>query len=306
MKQEYNWLKEVDATALQSSLKDLDTAYKNFFKNKKVGFPKFKSKKTYRYSYKSRQIASIKYLDKKIKIPKIGEMKVKQKLVPVGRILNATVSQEPNGHYYVSLCCETETEKLPKTNKSIGIDLGIKDFCITSNGDKYENPKFLNKSLDKLAKLQRQLSRKQSGSNNRNKARIKVAGLQAHITNQRRDFTQKLSSKLILENDIICLEDLQVKNMIKNHKLARSIADVSWSEFVRELEYKSKWYGKTIVKIDKFYPSSQLCSYCGYQYSQTKDLSVRYWICPNCSTEHDRDINAAKNILDEGLKVLVL
>lgn len=304
LKKEYEWLKEVDATALQSSLKDLDTAYKNFFRDKKTGFPKFKSKKTNKHSYKSRQVASIKYLDKKIKLPKIGWLKTKQKLRPNGRILNATVSQEPNGHYYVSLCCEIELGSLPKTDKIIGLDLGIKDFCITSDGDKYENPKYLHTSLKKLARLQRQLSRKQRGSNNRNKARIKVANLQAHITNQRRDFSHKLSSKLILENDIIFIEDLQVKNMIKNHKLARNIADVSWSEFIRELEYKADWYGKRIIKIDKFYPSSQLCNCCGYQYSNTKDLNVRDWICPNCGDKHDRDVNAAKNILDEGLRML--
>lgn len=305
LKKEYEWLKEVDSTALQSSLKDLDTAYKNFFRDKKTGFPKFKSKKTNKHSYKSRQVASIKYLDKKIKLPKIGWLKTKQKLRPNGRILNATVSQESNGHYYVSLCCEIELGSLPKTDKIIGLDLGIKDFCITSDGNKYKNPKYLHKSLKKLARLQRQLSRKQRGSNNRNKARIKVANLQAHITNQRRDFTHKLSSKLILENDIIFIEDLQVKNMIKNHKLARNIADASWSEFIRELKYKADWYGKRIIKIDKFYPSSQLCNCCGYQYSNTKDLNVRDWICPNCGDKHDRDVNAAKNILDEGLRMLV-
>ena len=303
LKAEYEWLKEIDSTALQSSIRDLNTAYQNFFQGR--GFPKFKSKKTHRYSYKSKCVNNnIQYDNRIIKIPKVGWLRTKQRLEPVGRILNATVSQEPNGHYYVSLCCEVKFYKLDKTNKSIGLDLGIKDFCITSDGDKYENPKYLDKSLKKLTKLQRQLSRKTKDSNNRNKARIKVANLQAHITNKRRDFTQKLSAKLILENDVICIEDLQVKNMIKNHKLARNIADVSWSEFVRELEYKAEWYGRTIVKIDKFYPSSQLCNCCGHQYPLTKDLSVRSWVCPNCSDEHDRDVNAAKNILDEGLRIL--
>lgn len=305
LKTEYPWLKEVDSTALQSSAKDLDVAYQNFFKGK--GFPKFKSKKVHRYSFKSKCVNNnIQYNNRKIKIPKVGWLKTKNKLVPQGRIFNATVSQEPSGHYYVSLCCEVEFSYLEKSNKAIGLDLGIKDFCITSDGDKYVNPKYLNKSLKKLAKLQKELSRKTKGSSNRNKARIKVAKLQAHITNQRRDFTHKLSTKLIVENDIICIEDLQVKNMIKNHKLARNIADVSWSEFVRELEYKANWYGRTIVKIDKFYPSSQLCNCCGFKYLNTKDLSVRDWICPNCGDSHDRDVNAAKNILDEGLRMLEL
>lgn len=305
LKTEYPWLKEVDSTALQSSVKDLDVAYQNFFKGK--GFPKFKSKKVHRYSFKSKCVNNnIQYNNRKIKIPKVGWLKTKNKLVPQGRIFNATVSQEPSGHYYVSLCCEVEFSYLEKSNKAIGLDLGIKDFCITSDGDKYVNPKYLNKSLKKLAKLQKELSRKTKGSSNRNKARIKVAKLQAHITNRRRDFTHKLSTKLIVESDIICIEDLQVKNMIKNHKLARNIADVSWSEFVRELEYKANWYGRTIIKIDMLYPSSQLCNCCGFKYSSTKDLSVRDWICPNCGDSHDRDVNAAKNILDEGLRMLEL
>ena len=298
-KSEFTWLKEVDSLALANAQMNLNTAYRNFFRDKSNGFPKFKSKKNNNFSYTTNNQKGTVYVENGyIKLPKLkSPVKIRQHRSFEGVIKSCTISKAPSGKYHISILVETEIQKLPASDMRVGIDVGIKDFAVLSNGEAYKNPKHLRKSEKRLAKLQRDLSRKQIGSSNRNKARIKVAKLHEKIANQRMDFLHKKSTEIIRENQAIVIEDLKVKNLMKNHNLAKSIAEVSWSRFREMLDYKSRWYGRELIIAPPDYPSSQLCSDCGNRSSQTKDLACRIYICPECGLEIDRDYNASLNLL---------
>jgi len=307
------WLAEVDSTALQQAIDHMDAAYQNFFKGT-AKYPKFKSKHNELQSYKTVS-TSLRIEDNKhVNLPILGVVRCRMHRQPKGTIKSATISRHA-GNYYISLLCEVdEPAKLPTTANMIGIDLGIKEFAVDSNGLVYENPKYLKNSLDKLKLEQQKLSKMTKGSNNYYKQKKKIAKLHLHIANQRLDHAHKLSTKLIRENQIISIEDLDIKGMLKkedkttktrstkDNNKARAILDAGWGQFIQFLEYKATWYGRKLIKINKYVPSSQMCSYCGAINPAIKDLSVRSWVCPNCNTVHDRDYNAAINILREGLK----
>ena len=310
-KDEFPWLKEVDSLALANVQLNLNKAYKSFFQSG-FGFPRFKSKKTAQ-SYKTNsQKGLITLLNGKVRLPKIGWVKVKAHRQPKGLIKSATISKNATGKYFISILCEEEILPLPKTNSNLGIDLGLENFAILSTGEKVGNPRYLTSLSKKLIREQRVLSRrvllakkkgrKLSDCSNYQKQKVKAARIHERISNQRRDFLNKLSIELVKNHDVICLEDLASKNLMKNHHLARAIGDVSWYEFVRQLTYKADWYGKKVATISRWFPSSQLCSTCGFS-SGKKSLSVREWTCEKCNTHHDRDINASVNILKEGLRL---
>ena len=309
LKKENQWLTEVNSQALLNSIRNLDTAYKNFFRDTHaVGFPRFKSRKN-RQSFQCPQHCSVDFGKGTVSIPKAKDIPAVLHRRFKGTVKTVTVSMTPSGKYFASVLVDTAIQELPVSpiqgDTALGIDLGIKSLAVCSDGRTFDNPKNLQHSLDRLALLQKRLSRKQKGSANRNKARIRVARLQEHIANCRKDNLHKITHVLTHDSQVrtLCMENLNVKGMQSNHHLAQAVGDASFGMFLTMLEYKCRWYGVNLVKIDRFAPSSKTCGQCGYVYKGLK-LSERSWTCPECGTHHDRDFNAACNIKEFGLKAL--
>ena len=309
LKEEHDWLKEVNSQSLLYSLRNLGTAYTNFFRNTKaVGFPKFKSRKS-RQSFLCPQHCRVDFAKETITIPKAKDIPAVLHRKFRGAVKTVTVSMTHSGKYYASVLVDSSIQQLqaaePQEKTTVGIDLGVKSLAVCSDGRTFENTKNLQRSLHRLAMLQKRLSRKQKGSANRDKARVKIARLQEHISNCRKDNLHKITHTLTHDSQVrtICMEDLNVKGMQRNHHLAQAVVDASFGMFLTMLEYKCRWYGVNLIKIDRFAPSSKTCGKCGHIYKGLK-LSERSWTCPECGTHHDRDFNAACNIKDFGLKAL--
>jgi putative transposase len=307
-KKEFDWLKEVDSLALANAQINLQTAYNNFFKSPKVGFPKFKSKKSNHRSYTTNYVnGNIIITDNKIKLPKAGLVKIKQhREIPSDyKLKSVTISQIPSGKYYASVLFEYENQaQRIEPHSFLGLDFSMHELFVSSDGVSAQYPKFYRCALKKLEREQRKLSKMEKGSNNRQKQRIKVARLHEKVASQRKDFLHKQSRQITNAYDCVCIENLDMKAMSQMLNFGKSVSDNGWGMFTTFLKYKLEEQGKKLVKIDKFFASSQTCSYCGYKNPDTKNLSIRAWDCPECGTHHDRDVNAAINIRNEGMRLV--